>query len=71
MAEFEDLFGTKTRAPKVCAVTGQHLQKSDHRIRQRIAGTPFHVMFLRPMTEARLKELTAMAQAAKTPAKDK
>lgn len=67
MEAFDDLFGTKTRRPRVCAVTGQRLQKSDALTRQRLAGTEYYVFCTRPLSEARLTEL--IEQAAKGPAK--
>jgi len=75
---FDDLFGTTVkeggRRPVVCAVTGRRLQKSDHPVRQRIAGTPFYVLCLATLSDDRLKALTVLAQtgkAPKAPAKDK
>lgn len=73
---FNELFGTKGRLPAVCAVTGRPLQKSDsHRVRRRIAGTPFYVLHTLPLSDARLDELTALAKAgsskaAKAPTKE-
>lgn len=76
MNEFEALFGAKGRTPTFNAATGEPLQKSDNLTRQRLAGTPYYVLYTGALSEERLAELSklakagAPAKAAKVPAKD-
>lgn len=70
---FEQVVGVvkNERTPVRCCVTGQRIRNHNVRFRgdtvtrYRLPGTPFYVFATRPLTEARLAALTAIAKAAK------
>lgn len=67
MNEFEALFGAKGRRPTFNAATGEPIQKSDNLTRQRIAGTPYYVLYTGLLSDERLAKLVTLAKAEPLP----